>query len=134
MSGVEKLTRSSLKGLSNRALFAYKSGRFTRRFLLLGIGRIFRSLEKGKFVIQKSLSQTYLNRTGSVFALPKMRRVTVASPHHAPPPHKKGPIHMLPAIPFVNPPLHMSKDGSIWQLFVLCLLALGDAIPKCYLL
>ena len=26
----------------------------------------------------------------------------------------------------------MSKDGSIWQLFVLCLLALGDTVPKCY--
>ena len=25
----------------------------------------------------------------------------------------------------------MSKDGSIWQLFVLCLLALGDTVPKC---
>ena len=28
----------------------------------------------------------------------------------------------------------MSKDGSIWQLFVLCLLALGDTVPKCYVL
>ena len=28
----------------------------------------------------------------------------------------------------------MSKDGSIWQLFVLCLLALGDTVPKCYFL
>ena len=26
----------------------------------------------------------------------------------------------------------MSKDGSIWQLFVLCLLALGDSVPKRY--
>ena len=31
-------------------------------------------------------------------------------------------------------PLHMSKDGSIWQLFVLCLLALRDTVPKCYFL
>ena len=30
--------------------------------------------------------------------------------------------------------VHMSKDGSIWQLFVLCLLALGDTVPKCYVL
>ena len=30
--------------------------------------------------------------------------------------------------------LYMSKDGSIWQLFVLCLLALGDTVPKCYVL
>ena len=30
--------------------------------------------------------------------------------------------------------LHMSKDGSIWQLLVLCLLALGDTVPKCYVL
>ena len=38
VSGAEKLTRSSLKGLSNRALSAYKNGRFARSFLLLGIG------------------------------------------------------------------------------------------------
>ena len=25
---------------------------------------------------------------------------------------------------------HMSKDGSIWQLFVLCLLALGERCPQ----
>ena len=31
-------------------------------------------------------------------------------------------------------PLYVSKDGSIWQLFVLCLLALGDTVPKCYVL
>ena len=37
-SGVEKLTRSSLKGLLNRALFAYKNGRFASSFLLLGVG------------------------------------------------------------------------------------------------
>ena len=37
ISGVEKLTRSSLKGVSNRALFAYKNGRFASSCLLLGI-------------------------------------------------------------------------------------------------
>ena len=37
-SGVEKLTWSSLRGVSNRNLFAYKNGRFASRFLLLGIG------------------------------------------------------------------------------------------------
>ena len=30
------------------------------------------------------------------------------------------------------PSLYRSKDGSIWQLFVLCLLALGDTVLKCY--
>ena len=30
--------------------------------------------------------------------------------------------------------MHMSKDGSIWQLFVLCLLALVDTVPRCYVL
>ena len=30
--------------------------------------------------------------------------------------------------------VYMSKDGSIWQLFVLCLLALGDTVPKCFVL
>ena len=29
---------------------------------------------------------------------------------------------------------HMSKAESIWQLFVLCLLALRDTVPKCYFL
>ena len=33
----EKLTRSSLKGVSNRALFALKNERFAISFLLLGI-------------------------------------------------------------------------------------------------
>ena len=28
----------------------------------------------------------------------------------------------------------MGKHGSIWQLFVLCLLALEDTVPKCYFL
>ena len=28
----------------------------------------------------------------------------------------------------------MSTDESIWQLFVLCLLALGDTVPKSYFL
>ena len=30
--------------------------------------------------------------------------------------------------------VYMSKDGSIWQLFVLCLLELGNTVPKCYVL
>ena len=34
----KKLTRSALKGVLNRVLFAYKSGRFAGSFLLLGIG------------------------------------------------------------------------------------------------
>ena len=34
ISGVEKLTRSSLKEFLNRALFAYKNGRFASSFLL----------------------------------------------------------------------------------------------------
>ena len=38
-SGVEKLTRSILKGFLNRALFAEEKGRFASSFLLLGIGR-----------------------------------------------------------------------------------------------
>ena len=32
------MTRSSLKGVSNQALFAYKNGRFASRFLHLRIG------------------------------------------------------------------------------------------------
>ena len=37
-SGVEKLTRSSLEGFFNRALFADKNAHFASSFLLLGIG------------------------------------------------------------------------------------------------
>ena len=54
---MEKLTRSSSKGFLKRTLFAYKNGRFAGSFLLLGIG-LFISLEKGRFVFQKSLSET----------------------------------------------------------------------------
>ena len=57
LSGVEKLARSSLKGVSNRALLACKHGRFASSFLPLSY-RIFISLEKGEFVFQKSLSET----------------------------------------------------------------------------
>ena len=41
----------------NKALFAYKNGRCASSFLLSGC-RTFISLEKGKFVFQKSLSET----------------------------------------------------------------------------
>ena len=54
---MEELTRSSLKGFLNRTLFAYKNGRFASSFSLLRY-RTFLSLEKGKFVFQKSLSET----------------------------------------------------------------------------
>ena len=37
-SGLEKLTRSSLKGVYNMAPFAYRNGRFASSLLLLGIG------------------------------------------------------------------------------------------------
>ena len=37
-SAVEKLTRSSLQGVANKAVFAYKNGRFVSRSLLLGVG------------------------------------------------------------------------------------------------
>ena len=37
-SGVEKLTRSSLKGVSNRALFAYVKMGIGKQIFLLGIG------------------------------------------------------------------------------------------------
>ena len=33
--------RLSLKGVSNRALFAYRNGRFASSFLLLGIAAVF---------------------------------------------------------------------------------------------
>ena len=69
-SGVEKLTRSSLKGRSNRARFAYKNGRFASRFLLLGIGFLEAS-KKANLSFKSPSPKPPLNRTGSVFALPK---------------------------------------------------------------
>ena len=69
-SGVEKLTRSSLKGLSNRALLAYKNGRFASRFLLLGIGFLEAS-KKANLSFKSSSPKPPLNWTGSVLALPK---------------------------------------------------------------
>ena len=57
-SGLEKLTRSSLKVLLfDRALFDYKNGCFASSFLPLRY-RTFISPEKGNFVIQKTLSET----------------------------------------------------------------------------
>ena len=51
------LRSGSSKGVSNRAIFAYKNGRFASRFLLLDIGFLEAS-KKAKFVFQKSLSET----------------------------------------------------------------------------
>ena len=65
-SGVEKLTQSSLKGLSNRAL---KNGRFASRFLLLGIGFLEAS-NKANLSFKSPSPKPHLNRTGSAFALP----------------------------------------------------------------
>ena len=55
-SGVENLTRSSLKGFFNRALLLIKWA-FCKQFSPPKY-RPFISLEKGKFVFQKSLSET----------------------------------------------------------------------------
>ena len=71
-SGVEKLTRSSLKGVLNRALFAYKNGRFWKQFSPLRY-RMFRSFEKGKFVFQKSLSETPFKPDRVSFCTPNKR-------------------------------------------------------------
>ena len=71
-SGVEKLTRSSLKGLSNRALLRIKNGCFASRFLLLGIGFLEASI-KTNLSFKSPSPKPLLNRTGSVFALPMTR-------------------------------------------------------------
>ena len=66
---MKELTQSSLKGVSSRALFAYKNGCFTSHFLLLGID--FYKPRKRQTCLSKSPSpKTHFNRTGSVFALP----------------------------------------------------------------
>ena len=71
ISGVEKLTRSSLKGFLNRALFAFKNGRFAGSFLFLGIG-LLKALKKANLSFKSPSPKPHLNRTGSVFALPKI--------------------------------------------------------------
>ena len=71
MSGVEKLTRSSLKGVSNRALIIYKNGRFASRFLLLGLGFLEAS-KKANLSFKSPSPKPHLSRTGSEFALPIM--------------------------------------------------------------
>ena len=72
VSGVEKLTRSSLKGLSDRRpLFAYKNGCFASRFLLLGIGCLEAS-KKANSSFKSTSPKPHLNRTGPVFALPNV--------------------------------------------------------------
>ena len=66
--GVEKLTRSSLKGVSNKSLFACKNGHFASSFLLLGIGFLEASKQANLSFKRPSL-EPRLDRTGSVFAL-----------------------------------------------------------------
>ena len=63
------MTRSSLKGLSNRAIFACKNWPFASRFLLLGIGFLEAS-KKANLSFKRPSPKPHLNRTGSVFALP----------------------------------------------------------------
>ena len=70
-SGVEKLTRSNFQGFSNRALFAYKSGRFASSFLLSGID-IYKPRKKANLSFKRPSPKPHLNWTGSVFALPKV--------------------------------------------------------------
>ena len=70
---MKKLTQASLKGVSNRALFACKNGRFASNFLLLGVGFLEASKQANSSF--KSLApKPHLNRTGSVFALPYLKR------------------------------------------------------------
>ena len=77
-SGLEKLIRSSLKGVSNTALFAYKDGRFASSFLLLGIGFLEAS-KKANSSFKSPSPKPHLNRTGSVFALPIRAQMSIVS-------------------------------------------------------
>ena len=52
-SGVQRLTRSSLKGVLNRALFAYNNGCFASSFLPLGIGFLYKPQQKNKIYPSK---------------------------------------------------------------------------------
>ena len=53
----------------NRALLAYKNGRFASSFLLLGIG-LLQASKKANLSFKSPSPKPHLNRTGSVFALP----------------------------------------------------------------
>ena len=66
----KKLTRSSSKGVSTRALFAHKNGFFCKQFPPLRY-RTFRSLEKGKFDLKSSLSETPFKPDRVSFCTPK---------------------------------------------------------------
>ena len=66
---MEKLARSSLKGVSNRALSAYENGRFVAStFLLLGKGFLEAS-KKANLSFKSPSPKPHLNRV-SFFALP----------------------------------------------------------------
>ena len=106
---MEKLTRSSLKGLLNRARFACKNGHFTSSFLLLGIGYIYKTFES-RFVFEKYLSETPLKPDRVSFCTPKMGFdgphlmgspldngfVCIVRPFPPPPPPKKAPPLVCP--------------------------------------
>ena len=92
-----KLTRSSLKGVSNRALFAYKNGRFASRFLLLGIG-FLEALKKTNLSFKSPSPKPHLNRTGSGFALPIRANFTeIAKPRTLPQKPLSRPPKLAPA-------------------------------------
>ena len=55
--------------VSNRALFAYKNGRFASRFLLLGIG-FSEALKKANLSFKSPSPEPHLIQTGPVFARP----------------------------------------------------------------
>ena len=67
-SGVEKLTRSSLKGVFKQTPF-YKNGRFASSLLLLGVG-LLQASKKAHLSFRSPSAKPHFNRTGSVFALP----------------------------------------------------------------
>ena len=49
----------------------------------------------------------------------------------SPPKFRGRPMGLQGCLRCKGGPLYMGKDWSIWQLFVLCLLALRDTVPKC---
>ena len=68
-SGVEKLTRSSLKGLSNRWPFLLIKMGVLQAVSLLGTGYLEAS-KKANLPFKSPSPKPHLDRTGSVFALP----------------------------------------------------------------
>ena len=80
-SGADKLTRSSLKGVQKRALFACKNGGFASSFLLSGLGLVYETIasEKRQICLSKVPFQNPFKPDWVSFCIPKKLSTTQKS-------------------------------------------------------